>query len=372
MLAGSATPGLSIEDLINLSSERAVTAQNLSFQTVKLSSGLPQGGEELRKTIAAFFKPNITASHVHTANGTTGANSLVFQSLLKPGDHVIAMYPSYAQLIAMPRAITGVEMSFWYLNLEDQARVTIQALEALIKPSTTMIVLNNPNNPTGTLITPDLQDGIVALARLHDITIVVDEIFRPLFHDTTTSPAPSFLDIPDPYDKIVVTGSLSKAWGLSGVRAGWLATRNLKFIDKFYDTGLYTTQSLSRLDEIVATEALSDRCRPQILSKHLEFAQQSLNLLQGFIEEHKNQCSWTRPNAGATAFVKFSANGVPVDEVDFCLKLKQKFGVLASPGGLCFGTPGTDDLRGYVRIHITVPPKIMQAAIEALKEFIRE
>ena len=358
--------------MINLSTDKAVTSDNLSLTKLKLSLGPPQGSKELRERIAGLYNQNINASHVHATNGTTGANSLVFQTLLAPGDHVIAMYPSYAQLVAMPRAIVGVEMSYWTLDLENQVKADIKALKDLIKPKTTMIVLNSPNNPTGMLLAPDVQEAIISLAQEHNITIVVDEIFRPLYHDKASTLAPSFVEHPSSYDKIVVTGSLSKAWGLSGARIGWVVTRNAEFMDRLYGTGLYTIQAVSTLDEKVAIEALSDRCRPQILAKHLGFAQQNLDLLQAFIDEHKDRCSWTRPNAGATAFVKFSENGAPMDDVEFCLKLKNEKGVLLSPGSLCFGKDGRKDFRGYVRMHITVPPEVMQAGLDGIGSLLRQ
>ena len=234
-----------------------------------------------------------------------------------------------------------------------------------------MIILNNPNNPTGTMLPLDIQRGIVDLAKSRGLIVVVDEIFRPLYHEPDSLMPPSFVELSDQYSEILVTGSLSKAWGLAGVRAGWIVTKDSALLNECQKLKLYTVNSTSAIDEVIAAEALSERCRPQILSKHLGLAQQNLDLLQSFIDRHPKSCSWVRPSAGATAFVRFSVNGVAVDDVDFCTRLVAATGVLLAPGSLCFGLSGHDDLRGYTRVHITGQPDVMREALEALDGFLQ-
>lgn len=367
MLAGSATPALSIHDLIELSSDKQTTSSNLSVDSLKLSLGPPNGSEHLRQQIAGLYNERITADNILATNGTTGANSLVFQSLLKPGDHVIAMYPSYTQLLSIPKATVGEDISYWSLDLNNQAHGHLQQLKDMIKPTTKMIVLNNPNNPLGTILSLEMQHEIVALVREYGLILVVDEIFRPLFHESTNPP--SFVELSEDNDRIIVTSSLSKAWGLSGTRVGWIATKNSKILSQCFDLGLYTIMAVGTIDEIIAAEALSSRCRPQILAKHLDIAQKNLGLLESFVTKHED-ISWIKPSSGATAFVRFSRNGAPVDDVDFCLELKRQKGVLLAPGSLCFGLAGIQDFRGFVRMHITAPPEQVQAALEAIDEFL--
>jgi aspartate/methionine/tyrosine aminotransferase len=366
-LAGSATPALSIQDLIELSSDRQTTSSNLSVDSLKLSLGPPNGSEHLRQQIAGLYNEKITADNILATNGTTGANSLVFQSLLKPGDHVIAMYPSYTQLLSIPKATVGEDISYWSLDLNNQAQGNLQQLKDMIKTTTKMIVLNNPNNPLGTILSLEMQHEIVALVREYGLILVVDEIFRPLFHDSTNPP--SFVELSEDNDKIIVTSSLSKAWGVSGTRVGWIATKNSKILSQCFDLGLYTIMAVGTIDEIIAAEALSSRCRPQILAKHLDIARKNLGLLESFVTKHED-ISWIKPSSGATAFVRFSRNGAPVDDVDFCLELKTQKGVLLAPGSLCFGLAATQDFRGFVRMHITAPPEQVQAALEAIDEFL--
>jgi aspartate/methionine/tyrosine aminotransferase len=369
MLAGSATPALSVQDLIDLSTDSKRTADALSVNSLKLSLSTPSGSEALRRQIAGLYN-GITADQVLATQGTSGANALVFQSLLGAGDHIISMYPAYTQLLSIPKAIPGVEHSFWSLDIDNAMQANVQLLESLIQPNTRMIVLNNPNNPLGTVLPLEVQREIAALAHSRGITLLVDEIFRPLFHDSSIGCPPSFVELSDSYENIIVTGSLSKAWGLSGVRTGWIVTRNPDILARCVNLSLYTTMALSTIDQVIATEALSDRCRPAILSRHLDLGRKNIAILSDFVERNQRVCSWTRPSAGGTAFLRFIKDGAPVDDLDFCLKLKEQKGVLLAPGSLCFGLDRAQDFRGFVRTHLTVQPARMASALDALGDFL--
>jgi aspartate/methionine/tyrosine aminotransferase len=294
------------------------------------------------------------------------------------------MYPCYTQLISLPKSIPGVEVSYWELDLQNGGKADVQALRDLIRPSTKMIILNNPNNPLGTILPLTTQLEIVDIAREHGLTLLVDEIFRPLFHDTTTTTQipPSFIDLPTPYNKIIVTSSMSKAWGLSGLRIGWLATRSASILSTIFNTGLYTIMALGSIDEAIAAEALSERCRPQILEKHLGIARRNIALIEEFVGKNGDVCGWVRPQAGGTGFIRFFEKGKegerePVDDVVFCMRLREVRGVLCAPGSHCFGVrdaggDGEVDFRGYVRVHITVDPQVMERALVAIGEILGE
>ncbi|CAI7672084.1 unnamed protein product [Penicillium manginii] len=387
ILSGSATPALSIKDLIELSTDKSQTRKNLSLDNIPLALGSGTGSEALRTTIATLFNDRITAANILTTNGATGANSLIFQTLLRAGDHVISMYPSYTQLLDMPEAITGTQVSLWKISLDSTHQrknensttgagaadlLDITALKALIKPNTKMIVLNNPNNPTGTMLSPNLQQEILSLAHSQGIFVVIDEIFRPLYHGPPSTPLPpSFAEI-DTFDNAIITGSLSKAWGLAGVRVGWIATRSEAFMSAALNTRLYTINAISTLDEAVAIEALSPRCRPQILRKHLDIARVNLEILEQFVERVAS-VSMVRPFAGATAFLRIVLDGGPVDDVEFCIRLKEETGVLLAPGSKCFGVDGSgEELRGFVRVHLTGSSDVLRGALSAVGGYLEK
>ncbi|KAL7917045.1 pyridoxal phosphate-dependent transferase [Trichoderma austrokoningii] len=367
-IAGSAAPSLTLRQLVSLSNNPSETEDALQFNELPLILGPKEGSLELRTKLATLYNDNILPNSFLTTPGTTCANMIVFQSFLRPNDHVICTYPTYTQLSSLSKSI-GCEVSPWRLDPNNEWRPDMTELRVLIRPSTKMIMLNNPNNPTGSVLDAEAQFEILEIAQQHSIIILVDEIFRPLYHDQTA--VPSFVD--HKYTKIITTSSMSKAWGMSGVRIGWIVCRDKDLMDLMSNTKQYIAQATSNIDEAIATECLSLRCRPAILKRHLNYAQQNLNLLETFVKKNSDMCTWTRPTAGGTAFVKYrTANGDAIDDVQFCKDLLEKYGVLLSPGSISFGEEKPANWRGYTRMHITGSPETMQKALTQISILLNE
>lgn len=360
---------MTLRELISLSNSPNETEAALKFEELPLGLGTNKGSLGLRTKLAALYNETIQPDSFLTAPGTTSANLIVFQSFLRPGDHVICTYPTYTQLSSLSKSI-GCEVSPWRLDPNNEWRLDIAELRALIRPSTTkMIMLNNPNNPTGSVLDAKAQLEILGIAQQHDIIVVVDEIFRPLYHGQTT--IPSFVE--HEYTKVITTSSMSKAWGMSGVRIGWIVCRDQDLMDHMSNAKQYTTQATSNIDEKIAAECLSLRCRPAILKRHLEYAQQNLELLGAFVEKNKDMCTWTRPTAGGTAFVKYhTVRGDAIDDVQFCKDLLEGYSVLLSPGSISFGEETPASWQGYTRMHITVLPENMQKALVQISTLLDE
>lgn len=376
---------MSLDAITAVSSDPSATAAvfaALHSRSLPLASD--RGALALRETIAANYAPtsNLTAEQVLVANGTTGANHILHRSLLSPGDHVIIQYPSYGPLIEEPRDI-GCDISYWKLDANMGWNSDLDQLRQLIRPGQTkLIILDNPNNPTGTHRDNLLQRELITIAREHNIPIHCDEIFHPLFHHnaTTSSSVSSMNDHADlEYDKIITTSSLSKAYGLSGIRVGWIATRDRDLYERFLRYRLFSTSCCSQLDELVATEVLSPRCRPGILQKHLRIARDNIAAVDAFVHKYSKQIDWVRPTAGGTGFVRFkdAKTGSPRDDVRFCERLVNEQGVLVAPGSRCFeisaggdGEGVENDFKGRVRIHITAMPDVVHKGLEAIGEFL--
>lgn len=383
MLGGSASPSLSLEEIISLSSDPDSTKAAFDFN--KFSLGLPsiQGKAELRDAVASTYDrklSGITAENIIIANGTSGANHIVYRALLKPGDHVIVQYPTYSPLIQEPIHI-GCEISYLRLNPLKSWQPDLEELQRLIKPGVTkLLILNNPSNPTGTPLETQTQREIVKIAKQHNLTIHCDEIFRPLFYadgPIPTSMVEHFDTFPD-FDRIVTTSSLSKAYGLSGVRIGWIATRSPEMFQRFIYTSLYTMLAVSSIDELIATEVLGPRCRPGILKKHHALAKRNIDLIQAFVDKNHTFCEWSRPTAGAVGFVKFRDpnTGDEIDDVTLCQELLDKKKVLLSPGSLCFEFPQTSEaspeFKGRVRVHFTTTTENLQNGLNLIDEFLND
>lgn len=275
------------------------------------------------------------------------ANFLLLYTLIGPGDHVVCVYPTYQQLYDVPKSL-GAEVSLWKLKQENGFVPDVTELESLVKSNTKMIILNNPNNPTGATIPKDVLSHVVEFARARDIIVLCDEVYRPLYHSLASEAdvPPSILSFG--YDKTISTGSMSKAWALAGIRLGWVASRDKGIIDAIAAARDYTTISVSQLDDQVASFALSDAVRPALAERNLELARTNLALLEKFVEEHKGVCGWVKPTAGTTAFVHFTDGGKPVDDAKFCIDVLEKTKVMSVPGSKCFGHD--QDFKGYVSV----------------------
>ena len=215
-----------------------------------------------------------------------------------------------------------------------------------------------------------MLDGLASIAEVHDIMILSDEVYRPLFHSISPTQEdfpPSMLHLP--YSKAIVTGSLSKAYSLAGIRVGWIASRSLDILAACSQARDYTTISVSQLDDQVATFALSQHCVHNLLSRNIRLAKINLDILEAFIEKHRFACQWVKPLAGTTAFVKFTRMGNEIDDVAFCERLIEQTGVMLCPGSKCFG--GDRDFTGYVRIGFCCETKVLREGLEKMTDFMR-
>ncbi|KAI7609021.1 PLP-dependent transferase, partial [Hortaea werneckii] len=300
--------------------------------------------------------------------GAIASNFLAFYALLRPGDHVICQHPTYQQLYDVPLSL-GVERDLWKCRPENNWLPDIEELKALVKEKTRMIVLNNPQNPTGQVLPKSLMQKIVDFAESKDIIILSDEVYRPLFHGTSPMDPefpPSILSLG--YKNTIATGSLSKAYSLAGIRVGWAASRNPEIVEQLARARDYTTIAVSQLDQQVAAFALSPETVHSLLGRNIQLARTNLELLEKFILKHDEYCSWTKPVAGTTAFVKFERDGKPIDAKVFCETLQAKTGVMFLPGDYGFGS----EFKGFVRIGYVNRTETLRDGLEELRKFMRK
>lgn len=333
----------------------------------------PAGSVELRRNLAALYSARsggITPDDIVITNGGTAALYTVFCSLLGPGDHIICQSPVDELLYKIP-AFQGVQVTLWEANPAKKWQLDIEELKGMIKDNTKMIVIQSPCDPTGAIVAKPTLESLVQVVEGKDILLLADEIYRPLFH----SILPSSEDFPPSainmgYRKAIVVGAVSKAYSLAGVRAGWIASKDKAIIDSCKQTRRYTSMTASKLDETVATEAVSDRCIHALLGRNIKLTQTNLELLQGFIESHSWGCSWVKPLAGTTAMLKFHKMGKPIDDEAFCKRLLEQAGVLACPASKCFGD--NERFRGYVRVAFGGSTPDLKAALEAWSRFMED
>ncbi|KAF4219529.1 hypothetical protein CNMCM8980_009348 [Aspergillus fumigatiaffinis] len=371
-LAETCCASVSLDDILAFAGNED-RASLIDFSQ-KQTYGAIRGSDALRSNIANLYRDDqsepLSKDNVLVTNGAIQANFLALYTNVAPGDHVICHYPTYQQLYSVPESF-GAEVSLWRADGHNGWRVSLDDLRSLIRPNTKVIIINNPQNPTGAVLSRDVLQEIVNIARQHGIIVHSDEVYRPLFHslqDGQEEP-PSILSFN--YEKTVATSSMSKAFSLAGIRVGWIASRSREIIEQCATARDYTLISVSQIDDRIATCALSEPTVSNILKRNVDLARGNLDLLDGFVKEFAWATRWARPHAGTTAFIRFvNKDNLAIDDVEFCKRLQEKYGVMFVPGSRCFGEGA--NFKGYVRIGYVCERQVLIDGLEALRKFMAD
>lgn len=297
----------------------------------QLTYGHIRGSPELKQAIALLYGGEIKPEHVVVTNGAIGGNFLAFYTLVNPGDHVLVVDPSYQQLSSVPQMFGG-DVEPFELNYEDEYMPDLEKLETTISTKNTrLLVINNPNNPTGCVWENEILEKIVAICQKHNTTILCDEVYRPLFHFEPELEIKSIVDFD--YENTVSSGSMSKAFSLAGLRLGWIVSKNEKFLNGFWEKRDYNTISVSVLDDAMATLALQNV--DFILGRNHKICQRNLAAIDKFITDSKGAAEWIRPRGGSTCFIRIKKGKTMTMAQD----LAENHGVLVVPGEV-FRKPG--------------------------------
>jgi aspartate/methionine/tyrosine aminotransferase len=316
MLSSSDCEALSIADLLALEpdAEARLLGQRLGYTEVP-------GSPELRAAIAGGYDQAEPGDVLALAAAEEGI-FLAYHALLGPGDHAVVEAPCYGSAIEVARS-TGAEVSLWQRRHQDGWAHDLDALEQLLHANTRIIYINSPHNPTGTQMSHAAFERVVELARERSIVLLSDEVYRGLEHDAADRlPAAC-----DAYAKAISLGSVSKAYGLPGLRIGWLASRDGALIERIRELKLYTTICSSAPSELLVALALRhaddlvERSRRRVLG--------NLPLLDAFLERRRELFDWVRPNAGPIGFPRV-AGGFDVQA--WCEETAIKADVLLLPG----------------------------------------
>lgn len=277
----------------------------------------------LREEIATLYS-SIKAAQIVTFAGGEEGIYCAFKALLNPGDHVIVVTPCYQSLESLP-SLMGADVTKIKLNPQEGWKLQLSQVENALRPSTKLIVINYPHNPTGTLLDQEVFNGMVALAKKNGTYIFSDEMYWLLENDEMQR-LPSIADV---YEKGIALFGMTKPFGLGGLRIGWLASHDEEFLQKANAYKLYTSISNSAPSEILALIAL--KAKNKILDRNRKLLHRHLTLLDQFFGRHSKSLSWTRPAAGTIAFPELL---LPVSIDQFMEDLLKKTGVLIMPGSV--------------------------------------
>lgn len=292
----------------------------LDLNQLVLAYGHHLGKPELRELIASPHK-NISADEVLITAGAAAALFIAATTLLDKKDHLVVLRPNYATNIETPKAI-GCEIDFVDLSFEKGFEPDVRHIASLLKPNTRYISITTPHNPTGTVISEQSLLQLIELAEKQGCYLLVDETYRDLSFGTQLPLAASLSD------NVISVSSVSKAFGLPGIRIGWMITKNKKLQETFLAAKEQIFLCNSIVDEEIAFQFLEQKAEhlPAIRQKIKE----NLEILTNWMEAQP-YLEWIAPQAGVICFPRLKKE-VPVNLDAFYQTLYHSYKTLVGPG----------------------------------------
>ena len=353
-LSESGVHPLRLGDLV----DDAAAREQLMSETLRYTQS--NGTIPLREAIAAIY-PGATTDHVQVTNGGSEANYITTWKLVEPGDEVVLMVPNYMQTRGLARAFGGVVEEWPLVRAEakDEAgpwRVDLAALERMVSRHTKLIIICNPNNPTAARFEAGDLDAIAAIAGRHGSWILSDEIYRGAELDGRETPS-----MWGRYDRAIVTSGLSKAYGLPGLRIGWIVISK-ELVASLWSYHDYTTISPGALSDALARRALEPSRRAKILARTRTILNANYPIISGWLDGHGGLFSYAPPDAGAIVYVRYHHG---INSTDLVTRLREQKSVLIVPGDH-FG------MDGYLRIGFGDETNYMREGLNRLQALLVE
>ena len=348
-IAETCVDSISIDELFELTGEDK-DAFLKSICERRLTYGDIVGKPEFKKGICGLYR-TVKEDEVMTTHGAAGANHHVFYSLISPGDRVISIMPTYQQHYSIPEAY-GADVQILKLKKENEYFPDLDELRRLATPETKLICLNNPNNPTGALMSEELLKQIIEIARSVDAWILCDEVYRNLTQEDGWSPS-----IVDMYEKGISVSSMSKVFSLAGIRLGWIATHDKEVLKSCLSHRDYNHISCGMIDESLAAIALKHS--DKLLERSRKIVRENLQILDDWVKSEPH-ISYVKPKAGTTALVFYDLD---IPSYEFCEEMYKKTGAFVTPGD-CFEMPHS------MRIGYAYGKQALIDGLKAISEYI--
>lgn len=349
-LAETCVASLTVAQLLRMAGKEQTILDELL--PLKLTYGAIEGSDRLRDNVASLYarqqRHNVLITH-----GAIGANALLHQTLVEPGDRVVSVLPTYQQHYSIPESY-GADVRILQLREENGFLPDLDELRRLAGDKTKLIAINNPNNPTGALMDQALLARVAEIARACGAYVLCDEVYRGIDQEGdgfTVSMA-------DLYEKGISTASMSKSFSLAGLRLGWMAGPQevLRAVSIHRD---YNTISVGMLDDHFACIALDNK--DAILERSRSIVRTNLALLDQWVAKEP-LISYVKPKSGTTALLKYRLD---MPSREFCVRLLESKGVMFTPGSAL-------DMEGYVRIGYANERAVLEQGLQKVSEFLRE
>lgn len=342
--------GVADYSLADLRALLGISAADLD--AIVLRDSMSLGGDEVRANIADRWG-NGDPDWVLVTHGASEAIYLVMSTLLDPGDRVVVLDPAYHSLASIARTL-GCDLVSWPIHAADEYRPDLELLRTLVREPTKAIVVNLPHNPTGTSLNPGERDELVEIAAESGAYLVWDQAFRELVYD-----GEPLRDPVDDYPRAISFGTLSKGYGLAGLRVGWCLAHP-SVLSGTLDLRDRMTLHLSPLVEFVAARVARDADR--LLAGRLEQARHNLGVLREWVADNPDLIDLVEPKGGVCTFPRL--RGID-DTTDLCHLLAREHRVLLVPGS-CFGDPQR------VRLGFGGPTRSFERGLDRLRQTLRE
>jgi len=314
-LAETCCESITIQRLLDLAGTTPEALQ-AELLPMRLTYGAIEGTDRLRDAVAALYEKqgrhNVTITH-----GAIGANHLVHLTLVEPGDRVVSVLPTYQQHYSIPESI-GADVRILRLREEQGWLPDLDELADHVRGGAKLVAINNPNNPTGSLMDRAYLERIAAICDAAGAWLLCDEVYRGIDGEDPGTTA----SVADLYDRGISTGSTSKAFSLAGLRLGW---------------------------------AVGDA----ILQRNRDLTRANRATLAAWVESEPH-ITWVPPKSGTTALLKFD---LPMTSREFCVRLVEETGVMLTPGSAL-------GVEGYLRIGYANNPQILADGLQRLSGFL--
>lgn len=349
MLGSSDIEAWSLKELVGLADEECKKLwDNLSLGYTETF-----GHPLLRKEIAKQYSSSISDRNILCFAGAGEAIYATCRTLLNKSDHAIVITPCYQSLKDIPESICAI--SKVPITYEEQWQLNLDKVRKAVQENSRAIIINYPHNPTGASLSKQQQQELIEIAREHNLWIISDEVYRYIELDPKDH-RDGFASL---YEKAISIGVMSKAFGLPGLRIGWIACQDVATLKQLEQQKHYLSICNSAPSEILALIAL--RNTDTIIERNRKIILENLTILEQFFVKNSEFLEWVKPTAACTGFVRLKIN-MSADE--FCKQLRESKGVLLLPASLydynepCFRI-------GFGR-------KNMPEALEKLQEFLNE
>ncbi|HIF02391.1 MAG TPA: aminotransferase class I/II-fold pyridoxal phosphate-dependent enzyme [Nitrospinaceae bacterium] len=323
--------------------------QQQKLLNLNLGYGQTNGAVPLRKQIADLYNCE-NEDQVLITNGSAEANYILCKTLLEKDDHVVIMIPNYMQIWGIAEDM-GCKVDGFHLRHENDWKPDLNELRNVVTPETKMIVICNPNNPTGYVLSEAEMNEIVSIAKENDVWIHSDEIYRG--SELNEVEITSFYGL---YDKCIVNGGLSKSYALPGLRIGYLMGP-VGFADQAWAYHDYTSISTGIISQYVAQVALQKDNRAKILSRSRKMLQENLTMFTQWVNSYQEIFEFVPPKAGGMAFLKYKLD---INSTELSEWLRKEYSVFIVSGD-CYG------MDGYIRIGIGERYDVLAKGLDIMK-----